>query len=153
MRRKFVILLLPALLLSGCVDNNTQNVSSGEIVSTTETVGLINYEYEDLGEKLIYWDDIPNMELPHYYVYFFSRTCNHCQHIKNLVIPILLRKRIFFACESSKEHRVCSNQFYGDIKTIDYCILGYPTIIEIKNGSIVRYANGENEVLSLLNTK
>lgn len=153
MRRFFILTFLPILLLAGCVDKKEQQDSSKTGATSSETFGLISYEYEDLGDKLIFWDDVPNVGLPHYYVYFFSRTCGHCQRIKDLVIPNLLRRKIYFACESSREHLFCSVTSKGLFGEIDFCIAGYPTIIEVKNGAIVKSVSGENEVLSFLNSK
>ena len=153
MRRKFLLFILPSLFLNGCVNKEGQQNLSSNTQEKTETIGLISYDYEELEEKLIQWDDIEGIDLNHFYVYFFSRTCNHCQRIKNLVIPNLLKRKIFFACEASGEHVLCGDQRYGPLSQINFCILGYPTIVEFKNWAVVKYANGENEVLSLLNTK
>ena len=153
MRRIFILTFLPILFLNGCVDKKESQDSPNTSNFSSETYGLISYEYEDLGEKLIFWDDVPNIGLVHYYVYFFSRTCGHCQRIKDLVIPNLLKRKIYFACESSREHVFCSITPKGNFGEIDFCIPGYPTIIEIKNWAIVKSVSGENEVLSFLNTK
>ena len=152
MRRFFLILFLSAFLVTGCKGNQQAN-SSVNFSTSISNDPLIVYEYEELEEKLISWDDIYQIELSHFYVYFFSRTCGHCQRIKNLVIPILLRRKIYYACEMSKEHNICSTPKLGHLKEVDLCIIGYPTIIEIKNGAFVKYASGENEVLSFLNSK
>lgn len=153
MRRKFLLLTLPILLLTSCRSDKTSQEGFSSYQSSSETFGLINYQYEELGDKLIYWEDVPRIELSHYYVYFFSRTCGHCENIRNLVIPNLLKRKIFFACEASNSTVLCNHQNYGSFSQIDFCIIGYPTIIEVKNWAVIRYANGENEVLSFLNTK
>ena len=153
MRKFFVPFFLLSLILTGCKNNSTGISSSLNMQNTTETNRTVEYNYEDLGEKLIYWDDVPIINLDHYYVYFFSRTCNHCQRIKNLVIPILLKRRIYYGCEASSEHQICSVTMIGKIGEIDFCILGYPTIIEIKNREVIHNVSGENEVLSFLNSK
>ena len=153
MRRFFILTFLPILLLNGCVDKKESQDSYNTNNNSSETYGLISYEYEELGEKLIFWDDVPNISLTHYYVYFFSRTCGHCQRIKDLVIPNLLKRKIYFACEAAREHVICSTTPKGIFGEIDFCIAGYPTIIEVKNWAIVKSASGENEVLSFLNSK
>lgn len=153
MRKFFVSFFLLSLILTGCKNNSIGISSSLNTPNTTETNGMIEYNYEDLGEKLINWDDVPIINLDHYYVYFFSRTCNHCQRIKNLVIPILLERQIYYGCEASSEHQICSVIMIGKINKIDFCILGYPTIIEIENREVIHNVSGENEVVSFLNSK
>lgn len=153
MRKFFVPFFLLSLIFTGCKNNSTGISSSLNKANTTETNWTVEYNYEDLGKKLIYWDDVPIINLDHYYVYFFSRTCNHCQRIKNLVIPILLKRHIYYGCEASSEHQICSVTMIGKIGEIDFCILGYPTIIEIKNREVIHNVSGENEVLSFLNSK
>ena len=153
MKRKLLVLSLAALLVTACVSPQTSDSSFLIKVESSETVGLVEYEYEDLNEKLIKWSDIYTIERNHFYVYFFSRTCGHCERIKNLVIPMLLNRRIYYACEASEEHQICYNPEMGHLTQIDFCIRGYPTIVEIQNWALVRYASGENEVLSFLNSK
>ena len=148
-----MLLALIAMTLASCTNNSSNEGTSLATISENETKGLINYKYEDLGDKLIYWEDIPNINLNHYYVYFFSRTCSHCERIRNLVIPNLLSRRIYYACETSNQSKLCGLQPKGSFDVIDFCILGYPTIIEVKDWCVVKYVNGENAVLSFLNTK
>lgn len=147
-----LVLVLSMLLISGCKKEQATDISQVEI-SSSENFGLINYQYEELGDKLIYWNEIYLFNLDHFYVYFFSRTCGHCEKIRNLVLPILLKRRIYFACEASNEHKICMYPETGNLNEISLCILGYPTIAEFKSGSLVKYASGENEVLSFLNSK
>lgn len=153
MREKFLFLFLIVVTLAGCTNNSLSTDSSAKEGFSNETCGLINYEYEELEDKLVYWDDVPNINLNHYYVYFFSRTCSHCERIRNLVIPNLLHRRIFYACEASNQTKICGLQPKGSFDEIDFCILGFPTIVEVKDWCVVKYVNGENEVLSFLNTK
>lgn len=144
--------ILPIAFVSSCVKTR-KDTTSFAVQTSQESIGLINYEYEDLGSRLILWDDVAYLGHYHYFVYFFSRTCGHCQKIKNLIIPMLLDREFSYACESSNEHRYCSDPKLGPFNKIDFCILGYPTMIEVKNGELVDYASGENEVLSFFNSK
>lgn len=153
MGRKLFLFSLVAFGLSSCFQPGLENTSFTINVQSSEDLGLIKYEYEDLNEKLITWTDVFSIELNHFYVYFFSRTCGHCERIKNLVIPNLLKRRIYYACEATEEHQICYNPQMGSLTQIDFCIKGYPTIVEIQNWALVRYASGENEVLSFLNSK
>lgn len=147
-----LFLILPILSLSGCVKTKKDQTSFAKQTSSKTSV-FINYEYEDLGNRLVLWDDIPHLGHEHYFVYLFSRTCGHCQRIKNLMIPMIIEREFCYACETSNEHRICADPETGSFLEIDFCILGYPTMIEVKSGELIDFASGENEVLTFFNLK
>lgn len=149
MKKNFGLVCLLAIALVGCVKKSDTSV----LLTTSSKADIsikISYEYDDLEEKIIYWDEIPLVDLNEFYVYFFSRTCVHCQKIKQQVIPLILKHNNCFACESSNEFEFCALQPTGNLKEIDFCIIGYPTAVYFKRGCVITYANGENEVLALL---
>ena len=147
-----LIFILPAILLTSCLKSDKEETSFA-LQTSSEYIGPINYEYEDLGNRLILWDDVSYIGHFHYFVYFYSRTCGHCQKIKNLIIPMIIEREFCYACEASNEHQICSKPQTGLFSEIDFCILGYPTMIEVLNGELVDFASGENEVLSFFNSK
>ena len=151
MRKIFGLVFLIPVMLCGCVKKtDTSNLSSTSLISNSESMHT-NYDYDDISEQIVYWDEIPLIDLNEFIVYFFSRTCGHCQSIKQQVIPIILSRSNIFACEASNEFVFCNIQPIGKLDEIDFCIIGYPTAVYFKNGSVILYANGEKEVLGLLN--
>lgn len=149
MKKNFGLVCLLSITLVGCVKKS----GTSALLTTSSKVDIsieISYEYDDLEEKIIYWDEIPLIDLNEFYVYFFSRTCIHCQNIKEQVIPMILKHTNYFACEASNEFEFCAIQPTGNLNEINFCIIGYPTAVYFKNGCVITYANGEKEVLTLL---
>lgn len=149
--KKIFWLSLIAPLICSCKFNG----NSATLVATTGTPdgpGLINYEYEDLGDKLVSWENVSLIDREHYYIYFFSRTCSHCQRIKNLMIAKLLERRIYYACEVTNSVWFCS-EMTNDVPPPRICIIGYPSIIEVKYLEVINNVAGADEVLSFINSK
>lgn len=149
MRKFFYLILFIPLLCSCEISGSSTNTQQA---TTSDGPGLINYEYEDLGSKLVSWEDISLIDKEHYYVYFFSRTCSHCQRIKNLVIAKFLERRIYYACEVTNSVRYCS-EMTSDVPSPRICIIGYPSIVEVKYLEVVKNVAGAEEVLSFINSK
>ena len=151
MRIKIVTLLSLSLFLTGCVSKEDSSQTSFIDNSGDKSESKLAYDYADLDGHFVFWDDVIHLDVLHYYVYFFSRTCGHCEIIKSHVLPFILSTEYAYACEASSEHKLCTNPSTGPLDQINFCILGYPTIVEIKSRMLVRYASGESEVLEFLN--
>lgn len=150
MRKILPVVFLSSLTLLSC---NKKVISTTEIITSQFSQSqsdIINYEYEILAEIMVYWEDVGSLPFEKYFVYFYSRTCAHCARLKNSIIPFILSRDDFYCCESSKEHRFCNNLKTGDFNPQTFCILGYPTIVEIEFGLVSRYITGEDEVFKFL---
>lgn len=150
MKKIFWLSLIVPLICSCKFTGNSATPVATMAIS--DGPGLINYEYEDLGDKLVSWENISLIDREHYYVYFFSRTCSHCQRIKNLMIAKLLERRIYYACEVTNSVRFCS-EMTDDVPPPRICIIGYPSIVEVKYLEVVKNVAGADEVLSFINSK
>jgi hypothetical protein len=73
------LLFLPTLLFLLCY------------CSANKTVAAIEYDYSDVSNLTICWNDILSLSKDDYYVYIYSSTCSHCNEIKQEVISFALR--------------------------------------------------------------
>ncbi len=73
------LLFLPTLLFLLCY------------CSANKTVAAIEYDYSDVSNLTICWNDILSLSKDDYYVYIYSSTCGHCNEIKQEVISFALR--------------------------------------------------------------
>lgn len=143
--RKFLLLtILPIFVFSKC-DSGSGKISTLEINSIE-----IAKDYDDLGRNLVSWEEIFSFDLKHFYVYFFSRTCSHCLNLKKSILYVISVNEEFFACESNGKHKFCNFPLVGEFDAVDFCIVGYPSIVEFKNNEIVNNIVGETAVLEFL---
>ncbi len=73
------LLFLPTLLFLLCY------------CSANKTVAAIEYDYSDVSNLTICWNDILSFSKDDYYVFIYSSTCGHCNEIKQEVISFALR--------------------------------------------------------------
>ena len=148
-RNKLFLLVSLALCLSGCVSSHSKSTL---IKTSSEFNSTRNYEYTEISEYRIVWSEIFDIELNEYFVYLFQRTCSHCQSLKNEVIETALeRKDIFFVEDSSDV--VFSEDVSNTIglKSVDeLSILGFPTLLKIEDGTLIKNVAGVKEIRSLL---
>lgn len=143
------ILLLPFLLTSACTKK--ENVISFSSVSIRNS-STISHEYTEINNLIISWDEIFEMKDENYFVYIFSRTCSHCQSMKNEIIEFAINfSSIYFVEDSEKI------VFKNDIKyTIgltsaeNLAIVGFPTLLEIKDKILVKNAAGKEKIFEVL---
>lgn len=154
MKQKFIYLFLPAVTaLTGCFPKAIQNESSIVNFYSSQTSYLRNYEYSEISNYLIIWNDIFFINKTEFYVYFFSKTCSHCERLKNAMIPVILNHEEFFACESSHDHIIeMDAETRIGIPDIELTIRGYPTLIYIENKIIKMNIAGEKQITNFLTT-
>ncbi|MGM9874098.1 MAG: hypothetical protein ACI31G_04195 [Bacilli bacterium] len=143
----FTILLLP--IFTSCHKNNDES----SLLNNAK-----NHSYEEVKDYFITFDEIFLKEEYSYYVYFFSYQCVHCNNIKNEVIEYALNEnneRIYFIHFESDFPRCDDIHFslVGINKIEDVCLVGTPSLLEIKDKQISEYRLGEEEVISLLLNK
>ena len=144
-----ILLLLTMNFLAACDSSEASSLSKIESSSYS-----IKYEYDLVEDKFILYSNIFGVNKDEYYVYFFSRTCSHCQSIKSFIIEKALEREDIYFVESSKEV-----VFINDVaKTIGltsidgFGILGYPSLVKIKEKTIQKNIAGtqaiRNELLN-----
>ena len=123
MRIKIVTLLSLSLFLTGCVSKEDSSQTSFIDNSGDKSESKLAYDYADLDGHFVFWDDVIHLDVLHYYVYFFSRTCGHCERIKSHVLSFILSTEHAYACEASSDHEFCTNPSTGPLDQINFCIL------------------------------
>lgn len=154
MKQKIINLFLPAVAaLTGCFPLRNSSASSIDNFSSSGIIYERNYDYTEITDKLILWDDALYMPINSYYVYFFSKTCSHCERMKNSIIPIIIEQQNFYACESARNH-VISMDAENNVgkRDIDLTIRGYPTLIFVQQGILKLNIAGENKIIDYLNS-
>ena len=145
---KFLTLVL-LLLLTSCVpDKSTIKVISFDDVGSNE----VNHDYVEISRFRIAWGETYDQQLEEYFVYFFSRTCSHCQNLKNFMIEKALEKENIFFVESSEDDVIkksVESTFYSSSAEF-LAILGYPSLVKISEGILVENVAGESLIMSLL---
>ena len=140
-------ILLPLLVsLIGCNNANQSNDSS--IFSST----LIDHSYDEVIDKMIEWNDLFLVNQNNYFAYIFSKTCSHCNNIKNEVIDYALTVTNFYFINFTSDIPIVTNTEptlnQSDVKHMG--ILGTPTLIEIYNHTSIMNIAGEYEIVKNL---
>ena len=111
----------------------------------------LDYSYfEDLQLE---WKNLFSPAKSHYFVYIYSISCDHCNHIKKEVLEFVsMNKESFFLIESTGDIKTKNNvsETIGKEKIEEIYILGTPTLLAITNWSLSLNIAGENEILNYL---
>lgn len=138
---KWFMVLLPALCCCGMNIEQPQN-------EIKEVEIGIDRSYEEVSNYELVWETIFDIEEEHYYVYFYSTTCNHCLEIKNYIIEkALSRGDIYFVKGTSKDNLTNdSKKLIGAENPNDFYILGYPTLGLISNKKCTKNLSGTTQI-------
>jgi thiol-disulfide isomerase/thioredoxin len=126
---------------------------SSNKIRGNNSVVIGTYSYEDIYDKTIKWHDIFEMTPHHYYVYFYSPYCGHCQSIKDLVINYSMFGNVtMFFVEANREVTVAEDTYLtiGATSIEQLWILGYPSLIEIESGLLIANIAGANAIKEIL---
>lgn len=142
--------LLFAVMLTSCFSNGpTSTKTSSKSIPTSS---VAEASYDDVKDKTIYWSNIFSINEDDYYVYFFSKTCSHCQSLKDFVIKKALEKGNIYFVESSDQ-----DVFLKDVSSTigltnieGFGILGHPSLVEIIDKTIVKNIAGTQSIRSEL---
>ena len=149
MKTKIIFLTLNLICLTSCVplSNDSTLIKTSSIFNSE-----VNHEYTEISKYRITWDEIFNIEMKDYFVYFFQRTCSHCQNLKNKIIEEALKRENIFFYEDSGETKFASDTSYtiGLTSVDSFAIQGFPSLIEIVDGKIVKNVAGEKEISRIL---
>jgi len=134
---RFLLLLLPTLL----------SCNSGSVEKKEE---IPEHYYSEVQDKVVKWEDSLNKD-GEYLLYCFSKTCKYCDEIKNEVIDVALKKkRIYFCNENIATADLDPSTTIG-VKDISLLFVrGFPSIITIKNATVIDNVVGKSNVLKII---
>ena len=112
-----------------------------------------HHSYEEVSDKMISWLDVFNKG-EDYCVYFFSRTCQYCDSIRDEVIEIsLTHKTPVYFCN---DNAIVTDK-YLDVKTTigmgdinEFRIKGFPSIIKINNQLVNEHCPGKSATINFI---
>ncbi|MCQ2794893.1 MAG: hypothetical protein MJ214_01620 [Bacilli bacterium] len=141
MKGKILLLAIP--LLFSC-SNNEEHEKDPVIP---------HHSYEEVSDKMVNWLDVFTHD-EDYCVYFFSRTCQYCDSIRDEVIEIALTHLtpIYFCNDNTivtdRYLDVESTIGQGDIS--EFRIKGFPSIIEVDNHLVKTHCPGKSATLNFI---
>ena len=139
------LLIVPLLMaLTGC---------SQMVEGKGEGGDKIIRDYSDYQELHLEWKNLFLLAKSLYFVYIYSISCLHCQHIKEVVLDAVeANKDFFYLIEYSDEIKTSVNtsDTIGKEKVEEVTIMGTPTLLEISDYHVAINIAGENEILGYL---
>lgn len=110
------------------------------------------YDYSDVEEKKIEWNELFSIEKESYLVYIYSPTCGHCNEIKQSVIEFALQSDDFYFVLFAKEINVGNHieNSIGADNIDEVVILGTPTLLVIRNHVLTDNIAGSSTILTTL---
>ena len=141
--RKFLF-LLPLVMLGSCTPEEEKSNPNSNPLYINEDV----YSYSDVKGKEILYSNIFGIELDSYYVYFFSKTCSHCDNLKPFMVPKIQDRKDIFIVEASEQV-----VFLEDVSVTigvssieNFGILGYPSLVKIEEKVVTKNIAGINPI-------
>lgn len=136
MKKLFILI---TMLLSSCTKTS---ITTDEITSFNSI-----YDYSDFVNRTINFEDIFTIDFDHE-VYIFSKSCRHCENIKDLVLGYGFNKVDFFLLEFTSSIPVTSDisSTIGATSYETVSILGTPTLLVINSGLLEYNLAGENKI-------
>ena len=146
--KNYYFMLIVSILLGGCSLTKKEEKTDISNVVIPET----DHEYFEIIHITINWSDILKQNKETYYVYIYSLTCTHCQELKNYIIgEALKRDDIYFVKGSNKDViKTEVSDTIGATEVKDIAILGYPTMLKIKNKTLVQNVAGNSKIIDIL---
>ena len=138
---KLALLTTASIGLSSCVFNREEQIKK-------------DYDYEDVSKLQIDWKNAFSLTKTQYFLYFYSKTCGHCEQIKNSIIEYALSSiDDFYFVEYVEEIPLTTNieLTIGAESWDDFAIRGTPSLAKIENKKVVCNLCGTNDILSFLN--
>ena len=106
------------------------------------------YSYSDVKDKEILYSNIFGIEQNSYYVYFYSRTCSHCNDLKPFIIPKIIERNDIYLVEASEQVVVLEDisVTVGVSSIENFGILGYPSLVKIEEKVVTKNIAGINPI-------
>lgn len=143
--KRALLLMMFSMLFMGC-SRSTKQIS----ISTSEEVA--QYDYDAIKEKAIIWNDLFIVEKETYCTYIYSKTCAHCNEIKQDIISYGLSHDNFYFVEYNKNIPISENidDTIGKNNVEEISILGTPTLLVIEKGILIKNIAGGKAILDAI---
>ena len=139
MRKGFVFLC--ATLLLSC---QTQEIS----------IPSMKYTYDAIDSLLISWEGLFDVKDAHYYALIFSKSCHHCLAIEEAVVRYALSESVpemyFIQATPYIPKGKDISSTLGATTVDEIFILGWPTLLEIEEDTLIGHLAGEKAILKKL---
>lgn len=109
-------------------------------------------DYDDFEKtRFILWEEMFLFE-GRYYAYIFSKTCPHCEKIKQQILSFLIKEDAFYFIEGNKDIPRTRNpqENIKETRIENVAILGYPTLFLLEDKMIKQVWTGEYEMIAYL---
>lgn len=138
-----LLFLLPLLMLGSCNKEEEKTNPNYPSYTSVET-----YSYSDVKDKEILYSNIFGIEQNSYYVYFYSRTCSHCNDLKPFIIPKIIERNDIYLVEASEQVVVLEDisVTVGVSSIENFGILGYPSLVKIEEKVVTKNIAGINPI-------
>lgn len=141
------ILLFTTALLTGC--SLAPNQEAKDEISVVE---VSHHNYFEVDDKSVAWNKVFDVAVSDYYLYYYSPSCSHCSDLKDWIIETALNRGDIYFVKAS-ENDIISKDVSSSINatTSDkIIILGYPSMIQIINKTVVKNVAGKTKIQELL---
>ena len=136
---KLLILPIATILILGCSPNKEAKA--------------IEFDYLDVADLTICWNDILSVESDKYFAYIYSPTCGHCNEIKQDVITYALaNKDALYFVPFNKTIPIIIDRTLPleKDKVEDLGIVGTPSMFLIVNHVVKENYVGKKEIVKTL---
>ena len=143
--KRALLLMIFSMLFMGC-SRSTKQIS----ISTSEEVA--QYDYDAIKEKTIIWNDLFIVEKETYCTYIYSKTCAHCNEIKQDIISYGLNHDNLYFIEFNKSIPISESieDTIGKSNVEEISILGTPTLLVIEKGILIKNIAGGKAILDAI---
>ena len=150
MKRKLLLIPFSTVLLTGCFSFFPKQ----EEIKEEKTKQEITHSYDEVESLTIFWSEIFKQSESEYYVYLYSETCSHCNSIKDLMIEYALtQKTTIYFIKSSSEHNLSDIASTGVNNLSDLYIRGYPSLLKLKDKTVISNLAGVTPIKTELGIK
>lgn len=110
------------------------------------------YHYVDAIDRYISYYDVFYQKHNQYYIYIYSSFCGHCRELESDIVYYAINHDNFFLLEYTNKIKTGSNYYesIGVHEMEQVIIPGTPTILNIKEKTLIDILVGENNIKNFI---
>lgn len=116
----------------------------------SEPSSVTEFDFSQIEHRLIEWNHLFEVPDNHYYALVYSLGCQHCLALEDEVVSYALKEQeipLFFIRAADDIPRgMAIEETVGATSIEEVFILGWPTLLEIQNDTLIGQSVGEEEV-------